>query len=111
MNKNDDTISAINRLTRRIDNMQATIDVLVNKDKTRELMLEEVLASLASLKQFTITTREHHDVQTADVKSDIKDTEIKVAQKIEKIGEQLDKKQIIRLPSKGILTKLLFFRR
>ena len=105
------TTGSINRLARRINDLQRTVDTLVNKDKTRELMLEEVLASLTSLKQFTITTREHHDVQSQDVKADIKEVEIAVKDKVEEVTTILEKKKIIKIPDKGIFKRILWWLR
>lgn len=106
----ENTEGAINRLTRRIDELQGTVDKLVDKDKTREKMLEEVLASLASLKQLQSSARDHHDLVSEEIKEEVQFVKVKVANKVDEIGAALDKKKIIRLPSKSIFKKILFWR-
>ena len=108
--KESNTEGAINRLTRRIDDMQKTIDVLVNKDKTREQMLEEVLASLASLKQFTVSTRDHHDNLTQEIKAEVVESKMEVKDKVADLSDKIDQKKVIKVVNKNILNKILFWR-
>lgn len=117
MNKDEDkqvekenTEGAINRLTREVKELRHDLDITDKKVETQKEMTEEVLASLASLKQFTVSQRQHQDLKTEEVKDEVKETQAVIKGKIEDVKEVIKKKKIIRIPDGGFLKKLLFWK-
>ncbi len=102
---------AINRLTRRVDELRKDLDIVIKRSETQQQMIEEVLASLASLKQFTISTRQHTDLKTEEVKDEIKETESILKDKVKDVKEVLEKKKIIKIIDNGIFRNLLFWKK
>jgi len=97
---------SINRLTRRLDELQKTVDLLFEDRK----ILEEVLGSIAHLKEIVHTSQSHQDNLTKDVKAEIKDVQFAVEDKVEEVKQTIDKKKIIKISGKSILSKLLFWK-
>ena len=105
------TAGALNRLSRKVEEMRNDIDILLNKDKIREQMLEEVLASLAMLKQLQLSTRDHHDNLTQEIKEEIKVAEVKTSDKVEEVKDKIDKKKVIKVVNNDGQGKQLGYQR
>ena len=97
---------SLNRLSRRVDTMQKSLDLLFEDRK----ILEEILGSLAMLKELQFSTRSHQENLTKDIKAEVVDTKMEVKDKVNEIVGSLDKKKIIRIPDKGFLRRFMFWR-
>ena len=98
---------SLNRLTRRLDELQKTVDLLFADRK----ILEEVLGSIAHLKEIVHTSQSHQDNLTKDVKAEIVESKMEVKDKVADLTDKIDNKKVIKITGKSILSKLLFWKR
>lgn len=98
---------SINRLARRADELRRDLDIALGRLQTQQEMIEEVLASQASLKQFVVSSRQHADLKTEEVKDEIKETQAVIKNKVEDVSEIIKQKKIIKISDNGLLHKIL----
>ena len=98
---------SINKLSRKIDGIEKYLELIY---KEREL-LDELLASNSMIKEFILSSRQHQENLTRDVKLEVQEVQSKVEDKVDEIGQQLEKKKIIKIPDKGIFKRILWWLR
>lgn len=86
----------LSRLNRRIDEMQKSLDSLFADRK----ILEELLGSIAHLKELVLSNQKHQDNLQKDVKAEVIDTKLEMKDKVTELQEDLSKRKIIRIAGK-----------
>lgn len=75
----------LKKVVRRVDTLQKSVDLLY-QDRT---ILEDMQASITSLKEVLLTSRQHQDLMTKDLKFDVKEVGDKVEAKIDEVKENV----------------------
>lgn len=83
----------VKKVVRRLDQLQKTVDLLYAE---RDL-LEQIQGRLLGIEEQLKLNRQHGNQVRKDIKEEIRTVQDKVEDKVEEIGDQLDKKDIIKL--------------
>ena len=83
MEENINVVDELKRLTRRVDTLQKSVDLL---SQDREI-LEDLLGRMTSVEEVLRANREHQDLRTKDIKADISDVKDTVEAKVSEVQE------------------------
>lgn len=94
---------ALGELTRRIDSIEKSVDLLSTDERN---VLENINQRLAGIEEAMNVTRQHDDTVRKDIKEEINKVEFTVGEKVDEIKDKIDTKTVIQAKAQGVGDKI-----